>query len=309
MLRDGAKGVNMDTLLDASPDSLHPFDRSVQGGEKDDDVKFSTGTAAEKATTTSHPPHVQQQNGIATPVHSSTDPDVSSSESDSESDRHMKKEPSESVSHTVIDSVKCDSQDTDVSGSSHYSESGSEDVIDLARGSASPSPKPSHASLVMERLHTSSDKGSSNYDTNSSTSSSEHNGTDSDTLDGGKQKQTDSGRHTNTSCEAKVQQVFSQLQDSLQGFLYGRQKELQDYLITITSSPRDYGIYVSKVSSALGVTTLCVYVASSLLLWLYAISDTCLIVILTNSILSVSASISLLSFRLFISHSHLPVLI
>ena len=86
----------------------------------------------------------------------------------------------------------------------------------------------------------------------SSTSSSEHNVTDS-----GKPKDTGSGtgKHNSALGEANVRQIFSRVQHSLQGFLFGPAEKLQDYLMKIVTGPRDFGIYVWDVSSASVLTT------------------------------------------------------
>ena len=147
----------------------------------------------------------------------------------------------------------CSSSDADAAESTrHTSDIVSEDVIDLARHPAPPSHSQSSVVPVMDKLSTSSDKGHSN---SGNTSSSEHSVTDSDLVDSGKPKDTDSGKHNGALSEANVQQIFSRVQHSLQGFLFGPPENLQDYLMKIVTGPRDFGIYVWDVSSASVLTT------------------------------------------------------
>ena len=181
----------------------------------------------------------------------------------------------------------CTSSDTDAAEStSHTSDIVSENVTDLAKTPAPPSHNQPSQVPIFDKLLTSSDKGCSNSDTDaaestrhtsenvsedvidlakhnqysgfpimdklltSCTSSSEHNVTDS-----GKPKDTGSGKHNGALGEANVQQIFSQVQHSLQGFLFGPPEKLQDYLMKIVTGPRDFGIYVWDVSSASVLTT------------------------------------------------------
>ena len=124
----------------------------------------------------------------------------------------------------------CSNSDTHAAEStSHTSENVSEDVIDLAKHPAPLSHNQSSRVPVMDKLLT------------SSTSSSEHNVTDS-----GKPK--DAG-------EANVRQIFSRVQHAPQGFLFGPAEKLQDSLMKIVTGPRDFGIYVWDVSSASVLTT------------------------------------------------------
>ena len=147
----------------------------------------------------------------------------------------------------------CSSSDADAAESTrHTSDIVSEDVIDLARHPAPPSHNQSSVVPVMDKLSTSSDKGHSN---SGNTSSSEHSVTDSDLVDSGKPKDTDSGKRNGALSEANVRQIFSRVQHSLQGFLFGPAEKLQDYLMKIVTGPRDFGIYVWDVSSASVLTT------------------------------------------------------
>ena len=181
----------------------------------------------------------------------------------------------------------CTSSDTDAAEStSHTSDIVSENVTDLAKTPAPPSHNQPSQVPIFDKLLTSSDKGCSNSDTDaaestrhtsenvsedvidlakhnqysgfpimdklltSCTSSSEHNVTDS-----GKPKDTGSGKHNGALGEANVQQIFSRVQHSLQGFLFGPPEKLQDYLMKIVTGPRDFGIYVWDVSAASVLTT------------------------------------------------------
>ena len=181
----------------------------------------------------------------------------------------------------------CTSSDTDAAEStSHTSDIVSENVTDLAKTPAPPSHNQPSQVPIFDKLLTSSDKGCSNSDTDaaestrhtsenvsedvidlakhnqysgfpimdklltSCTSSSEHNVTDS-----GKPKDTGSGKHNGALGEANVQQIFSGVKHSLQGFLFGPPEKLQDYLMKIVTGLRDFGIYVWDVSSASVLTT------------------------------------------------------
>ena len=149
----------------------------------------------------------------------------------------------------------CASSDTDAAESTRHTSDYivSEDVIDLARTPVSPSHNQSSVVLVMDKLLTSSDdKGHSSSGT---TSSSEHGVTDIDLVDSGKPEDTDSGKHNGALGEANVRPIFSRVQHSLQGFLFGPPEKLQDYLMKIVTGPRDFGIYVSDVSFASVLTT------------------------------------------------------
>ncbi|XP_070194817.1 myosin light chain kinase 2, skeletal/cardiac muscle-like [Littorina saxatilis] len=131
---------------------------------------------------------------------------------------------------------------------------------------------PSQSSVipVMNKLLSSSDK-SPGSEASGTTSSSEH----SDSTDSDNQKLADAEKHnpsdkspgseasgTTSSSEHSdstdsdnqkladavdapvVRRTFSCLQESLQGFLFGPSKELEDYLVKIVSTPRDFGIYI-----------------------------------------------------------------
>ncbi|KAK7100108.1 hypothetical protein V1264_023104 [Littorina saxatilis] len=95
-------------------------------------------------------------------------------------------------------------------------------------------PSPTSVIPVMEKLLSSSDK-SPGSEASGTTSSSEH----SDFTDSNNQKRCDAVD------AAVVWRTISCLQESLQGFLFGPSKELEDYLVKIVSKPRDFGIYIN----------------------------------------------------------------
>ena len=280
-LRD--QGLNMGTLLDALPDSPEPEERAGKD-------YCNTYTAADETEPQSLLPCMQPQNIPATTFQgsSTTDHDVSSRGSS----RRMNQDSPESVavsvtvSHNGVDFQRCDADASESTSHTTTSDTVPEDVTDLAKTPAPPSHNQSSRVPIFDKLLTSSDKGCSNSDTDaaestrhtsenvsedvidlakhnqysgfpimdklltSCTSSSEHNVTDS-----GKPKDTDSGKHNGALSEANVRQIFSQVQHSLQGFLFGPPEKLQDYLMKIVTGPRDFGIYVWDVSSASVLTT------------------------------------------------------
>ena len=271
------EGVGMDPLLGTSPVPPEPGNRPQQDSDKGNDIDtgLTLTLTVDETEHGSQPPLTHAPSVTSTRRPGGTESGVSSPESE----RHTATDSSESVSvsHPGVHSPKCDDHDTSASESScgsADSEVGSENDVDLAKSPSSPSCRPTSVMPTLSKLliGSESEGSAASSDPISSTSSSEHNVTDSDTATSEKQKQRESGsgKCHGTSSKAAVQQVLSQVTGSLQGFLFGPPKKLQDYLTKIVSSPRDFGIYMSDVSSALFLTAVWVcllqYLSMSVLL-------------------------------------------